>query len=244
MLETGTAYHGLWKALVERWQETIDNFHTLIREWTLTPFEFSMSMGIHFGSHPLDVDSSLLSPGRLADLLSFALECKKNDSCQRSVLCEQVMGLSRVTKGGSCGPQLHAVPSELRHEAWAYLCFPFNALTLNQEVPWEIPIMSRFRLNLIKKYNQANHQYLKGRFNNLSIIVAWELPHTRVLLRCGVILRYYLSERVYHQLMANTGEMFVAVTHLQTALSEVLTQDDFLKKSHQEAEASRQKKCH
>ncbi|KDP23046.1 hypothetical protein JCGZ_00511 [Jatropha curcas] len=74
MLETSSVYHGLWRALVEHRWETTDYFHMPIGEWMLITFEFLVLMGIRSGSHPVDVDPSLLSLNRLVDLLGFALE--------------------------------------------------------------------------------------------------------------------------------------------------------------------------
>ncbi|KDP23813.1 hypothetical protein JCGZ_00102 [Jatropha curcas] len=39
-----------------------DTFHTPVRKWAVTPAEFAILTMIHFGSHPLEVDLSLLSP--------------------------------------------------------------------------------------------------------------------------------------------------------------------------------------
>ncbi|KDP20210.1 hypothetical protein JCGZ_10609 [Jatropha curcas] len=72
-VESGNAYHPLWRALVERWWDTTDTFHIAIEEWTITPFEFAVLIGIHFRSHLLDVDSAMLTPEHLVDLLGFML---------------------------------------------------------------------------------------------------------------------------------------------------------------------------
>ncbi|KDP44600.1 hypothetical protein JCGZ_22498 [Jatropha curcas] len=72
-VEFGNTCRPLWRAPVESWWDTIDNFHTAIREWTITPFEFVMLTGIHFDSRPLDVDSAMVNPKHLADLIEFTL---------------------------------------------------------------------------------------------------------------------------------------------------------------------------
>ncbi|KDP29014.1 hypothetical protein JCGZ_19503 [Jatropha curcas] len=62
MMEIDSAYHGLWRALVECWWDTTDTFHTSVGEWTRTPFEFIVLTGIHFSASLVDADPSLLGP--------------------------------------------------------------------------------------------------------------------------------------------------------------------------------------
>ncbi|KDP33086.1 hypothetical protein JCGZ_13580 [Jatropha curcas] len=102
MLGTDIGYHHLCRALVEHWWKTTNTFHTPVREWTLTPFEFVVLMGIHFGSRLVDVDPSLLGPDCLADLPGFTPEHDANDSYRNSILREQVSKLSHATEGPDC----------------------------------------------------------------------------------------------------------------------------------------------
>ncbi|KDP34588.1 hypothetical protein JCGZ_12217 [Jatropha curcas] len=99
MLETGSAYHVLWRALVKRWWETVNTIHTPTREWTLVT-------RIYFGSRPLDVDPSLVSPDHLTDLIGFSPACKGNGSYRCFVLYEQVTELNNATEGKATTDQL------------------------------------------------------------------------------------------------------------------------------------------
>ncbi|KDP46459.1 hypothetical protein JCGZ_12942 [Jatropha curcas] len=68
-VEIDNAIFPLRRALAERWWETTNTFHTTIGEWTITPFEFAILIGIRFGSCLLDVDASMLTPKHLIDLV-------------------------------------------------------------------------------------------------------------------------------------------------------------------------------
>ncbi|KDP30672.1 hypothetical protein JCGZ_16228 [Jatropha curcas] len=70
-------------------------------------------------------------------------------------------------------------------------------------------VISQFIPGLLKKLSRESYQYLRGRFNDQNI--------TELTLEW-------------------VREMSVTVGHLRTALSEVLTREDFLRKNKEEAE--------
>ncbi|KDP28993.1 hypothetical protein JCGZ_19537 [Jatropha curcas] len=95
-VESSNTYHPLWQALVDRWWDTTDTFHIAVEEWTVTPFEFTVLIGIRISSRSLDVDSALLTPKRLANLLGFTLTLSVGRLYHCSTQYEQLRDLSRV----------------------------------------------------------------------------------------------------------------------------------------------------
>ncbi|KDP37837.1 hypothetical protein JCGZ_06392 [Jatropha curcas] len=97
-VETSYTYLPLWRALVERWWDTIDTFHTSVGEWIVTPFEFAILTRIHFGFCPLHVDTSLLTLDRLNNLVGFMPATDGGGLYRHNMLCEQLKALSRASK--------------------------------------------------------------------------------------------------------------------------------------------------